>query len=254
LPTPTTGKRHSAAALKKASKGRKLAEVVAETIEQQIIKEGWPLGAVLGSEPELLERYEVSRAVLREAIRIVEHHSVARMRRGPNGGLVVTAPDISNLSKTAALLLDFKHVSGQNLVEARAVVEIAAVEQATKALDEEGIARLKEALELESLEPPLTDPSGLELDGPHEIHGVIAELSGNPALHLFVDILVQLTSSEHGRFEYRRVVRSTSDRDRVAQSIHTAHYAIVEAMISGDAALAMHRMRRHLDAMSGWIS
>src|SRR5438128_10233608 len=72
------------------SPGRKLAAQVARRIENDIIDAGWPVGAVLGSESELLERYGVSRAVLREAVRLVEHHPVAVMRRGPGGGLVVT--------------------------------------------------------------------------------------------------------------------------------------------------------------------
>ena len=64
----------------------KLATVVARSIENQVVALGWPVGEVLGSEAELLERFGVSRAVLREAVRIVEHTGAARMRRGPGGG------------------------------------------------------------------------------------------------------------------------------------------------------------------------
>ncbi|HEV7792184.1 MAG TPA: GntR family transcriptional regulator, partial [Pseudonocardia sp.] len=54
----------------------KLAARVARQIEQDVLRTGWPVGEVLGSETELRERYQVSRAVLREAIRLVEHHQV----------------------------------------------------------------------------------------------------------------------------------------------------------------------------------
>ena len=74
--------------------GRKLGEVLAERIEDEIIERGWPVGQVLGSEADLIEKYDVSRAVFREAMRIVDHHGVAEMRRGPGGGLVVAAPDL----------------------------------------------------------------------------------------------------------------------------------------------------------------
>ena len=73
-------------------RGRKLGEQLAERVEEEIIASGWPVGKVLGSEAELIERYGVSRAVFREAMRIVDHHGVAEMRRGPGGGLVVVAP------------------------------------------------------------------------------------------------------------------------------------------------------------------
>ena len=73
--------------------GRKLAEVVADRIRDDIAADGWRVGEVFGSETDLLHRYEVSRAVLREAVRLLEHHSVAWMRRGPGGGLAVQTPD-----------------------------------------------------------------------------------------------------------------------------------------------------------------
>lgn len=46
------------------------------------------MGQSLGPEAELLDRYQVSRAVFREAVRILEHQQIARTRRGPGGGLV----------------------------------------------------------------------------------------------------------------------------------------------------------------------
>jgi len=47
----------------------KLAAQTARRIEDDIIAAHWPVGQVLGSEAQLMERYDVSRAVLREAIR-----------------------------------------------------------------------------------------------------------------------------------------------------------------------------------------
>ena len=77
------------------ARGRKLGEQLAERVEEEIIASGWPVGKVLGSEAELIERYGVSRAVFREAMRIVDHHGVAEMRRGPGGGLVVGSNGIT---------------------------------------------------------------------------------------------------------------------------------------------------------------
>ena len=76
------------------SRRAKLAGRAAEQIVNDVVELGWPVGEVLGSETELLERYGVSRAVLREAIRLIEHQRVARMRRGTGGGLVIDEPDV----------------------------------------------------------------------------------------------------------------------------------------------------------------
>ena len=76
-----------------AATARSWRRVVADRILGDIAEEGWPEGEVVGSEAELLERYGVSRAVFREAVRLLEHLQVARMRRGPGGGLVVLDAD-----------------------------------------------------------------------------------------------------------------------------------------------------------------
>lgn len=74
---------------------KKAACAIAERIEEDLIARGWPIGTIYGSEGELADRFGVSRIVLREAVRILESRETARMRRGPNGGLVVLAPEMA---------------------------------------------------------------------------------------------------------------------------------------------------------------
>jgi len=72
---------------------QKKAVTIAESIQQDMLDATAPLGTVLGSEVQLCERYGVGRDALREAIRILEFRGMARMRRGPKGGLVVRRPN-----------------------------------------------------------------------------------------------------------------------------------------------------------------
>ena len=201
---------------------------------------GWPVGEVLGSETELIERYGVSRAVFREAVRIVEHHMVARMRRGPGGGLVVTAPDLNAAKRSVALYLDYANVHADDMFEARTAIETTAVRVATERLTEEGVARLREVLAAEAR----PDAEVLESGQAHDLHVTIAELTGNPALHLFARILISLTFQRAGTGPRKY------DAEAAAHEAHCAHEAIVEAMIQGDTGLAVHRMRRHLQAVA----
>src|SRR5271154_7418735 len=83
----------------------KRAAKVADLIIEDVMALGWPVGEVLGSETDLLERYQVSRAVFREAVRLVEHQQVARTRRGPGGGLVVTEPTVDAVIDAVVLYL-----------------------------------------------------------------------------------------------------------------------------------------------------
>src|SRR6201999_1943236 len=72
----------------------KRASKVADRIIKDVIADDWQVGQILGSEADLVPRDPVSRAVFREAVRLVEHQQVARTRRGPGGGLVVTEPTV----------------------------------------------------------------------------------------------------------------------------------------------------------------
>ena len=65
---------------------------MARNITRTILSEDLEPGELVGTESELIEREGVSRALLREAVRLLEHHQIARMRRGPGGGLFVMAP------------------------------------------------------------------------------------------------------------------------------------------------------------------
>jgi DNA-binding FadR family transcriptional regulator len=219
--------------------GRKLAEVVAAKIELEIASRGWPIGEVVGSEATLLERYGVSRAVFREAVRIVEHHEVAAMRRGPGGGLVVTAPDLDAVVRAVTLQLQFQDIGPSQLYEARNALELACVRLAAQRITREGKERLTRYL---------ADEAGMD-DGAlweHslEFHFLLADLTGNPALRLFVEVLGRLTerASTHAgtRSEY--------------QEIRRAHRRIGEAVLERDAEAAQRRMNAHLEGVTGWLS
>lgn len=224
----------------------RLAESVSTQIEKDVIELGWPVGRLVGSERDLIERYGVSRAVFREAVRLVEHHQVARMRRGPGGGLIVTEPDPGVVRNAARLYLRRAQVRRNHLLEARAALELAAVASATEGLTEEGIAELTAALQVEQD----LHARGIERGYSRRIHATIAHLTGNPAIELFVEVLAQLDEDlVHDDWGARGEPSERQGSASVEQS-HHAHKAIVEAMIAGDAALAQHRMRRHLRAIA----
>ena len=75
-------KKDDLTALQSSSPSSKRAERVADRIVGDVMAMGWPAGEVLGCEADLLGRYRVSRAVFREAVRLIEHKQVARTGAG----------------------------------------------------------------------------------------------------------------------------------------------------------------------------
>ena len=218
----------------------KLAEVVAGRLRDDIVAAGWPVGAVLGSEAELLARYGISRAVLREAVRLLEYHSVARMRRGPGGGLVVAAPDPQASIDTMALYLEYMRVTGEDLLTVREAIELGMITRvAARHDDPEVAARLDEAVRWIS-EAPADDQGSAD-----HFHVELSELAGNPVLTLFLRILTELWR-RHSATE-----RVAAGPETVAEVEHV-HRRIAEAVLAGDEGLARHRLRRHLAALTEW--
>jgi DNA-binding FadR family transcriptional regulator len=229
------------------SGSRKLGEVVAERIENEIIERGWPVGEVLGSEAELIEKYEVSRAVFREAMRIVDHHGVAEMRRGPGGGLVVASPDIEAAVRTVSLHLQFLDIEPRQLNDTRLALELSAVRAATERLTAEGAERIRRHLAHEEEDIKRTR----ELDRApgdlptHDFHVLLADLTGNPAMRLFVQIAAQVTGILSPR---------SPSLEQTASEVHRVHTRIADAVLAGDADAAERRMRRHLETVFRYLT
>ena len=209
----------------------KRAAQVADLIVEDVMALGWPVGHVIGSEADLLDRYKVSRAVFREAVRLIEHQQVARTRRGPGGGLVITEPTVGAVIDSVVLYLHRVDARLDELFEARIVLEQLACQLASERTDEKDLNALR----------TFTDEHPVRLDDdPRELHGLVATISRNPALELFVDVLnrvAQLYSPDWHRL-------GTS----VGKEASHAHAMIAEALMAGDSGLARNRMRKHLEA------
>ena len=228
--------------MRAAGDSRKLGEILAERIEDEIIAAGWPVGTVIGSEAELLERHGVSRAVFREAIRIVDHHGVAEMRRGPGGGLVVSSPDLGAMVRAVSLQLRYERIKPDQVIEARRALEIECARSAAKRIDDAGRAQIEAFLAAEEERITKTRHAGRPKgDLPsHDFHLLLADLTGNPAMRLFVQMINRVLGEQAPKS------RSLTE---VASEVHRVHARIADAVLAGDAETAARRMDRHLAAV-----
>ncbi|MCV7408460.1 GntR family transcriptional regulator [Mycobacterium florentinum] len=222
---------------------KKLASTIARQIEADIVRRGWPVGESLGSEQALQQRYGVSRSVLREAVRLVEHHRVARMRRGPGGGLLISEPDAGPATRAVVIYLEYLGTTLADLLNARLVLEPLAASLAAERIDEAGIERLRAVLrEEEHWRPGLPAPRD-------EFHIALAEQSKNPVLQLFIDVLMRLTT----RYALRSRTDSASEAIEALDYMHHDHCEIVAAVTAGDSARAKTLSERHVEAVNAWL-
>ncbi|OBI54897.1 FadR/GntR family transcriptional regulator [Mycobacterium sp. E787] len=221
----------------------KLAAQIARDIEADIVRRGWTVGESLGSEQSLQQRYGVSRSVLREAVRLVEHHRVARMRRGPGGGLLICEPDAGPATRAVVIYLEYAGTTLVDLLNARLVLEPLAASVAAERIDEAGIERLRAVLRAEQQwRPGLPAPRD-------EFHIALAGQSKNPVLELFIDILIRLTT----RYALQSRTDSETEAIEAVDHMHKRHAEIVAAVTAGDAARAKSLSERHVEAVTAWL-
>lgn len=226
-----------------AAPKEKLPEAVARTVMAEIARNGLQPGDIYCSEPELIARLGVSRAVFRAAVRLLEYHSIARMRRGTNGGLVIAKPDPSASVEAMAVYLDYERVGAAELREVRNIIELGAVATVVSRIDDPVVATALQQADCVNQHTPGEQVRPLA----HDFHMRMVELAGNPILSLFLRIVVALWErhSAHPALQ-------TSDSAAIAAEVSHAHHHILDAILAKDLPLARHRMNRHLEALDSW--
>lgn len=228
------------AALNHGGRQAKLAELVAEAMQQDIADLGWPVGSLLGSEAQLMERYRISRATLREAIRQLERNGVASMRRGAGGGLIVRQPAKDSAALALATYLELTDVSFAELFEARELIECLIVSLAAEQLSDSDIGRARQLIEMLRQTPPCSFNEELQLHG--LVREFICEVAANPAISLIYIALCYVTIN--GRTPQRPHVRA-----RLEQAFSTGRLLkleLLECIVAGDAQRAQDIVRDSL--------
>lgn len=219
------------------------AESLADEILMDIQRQGWPSGRPLGSQAELMLQHGVSRSVLRQAIRLLEHQGVARTLRGAGGGLVVSQPNTDAAVRAVSVSLEYEGILATDILHTRRVLEMSALTLAIERLDKAGEERLLALIEVErKLDGNATK------DDLQRLHQTLAELSGDPALRLFIAIVLRLTEvhARHGK-------RPKAERDALVARVTRLHRDIALAVVRRDAPRAASKLSRYLDGLTEWM-
>ncbi len=179
-----------------------------------------------------MARLGVGRNVLREALRLLAQDGVASMRTGRAGGLFVTAPGPSPVARVLENYLTAHGVGLEHVLEAKRSVELTCVRLACERLDSQGEARLRAAIAYEQTVAPQDSGEVVDLN----VHVLLAELTGNPAMHVFVEALTRLALDFAGDV----------DLESAAPPTHAEHVAICRAVLRRDADRAVALMAAHL--------
>ncbi|OBH31623.1 hypothetical protein A5692_16720 [Mycobacterium sp. E342] len=209
---------------------------LARAIEDGIVARGWPVGEVIGSEEQLLAHYGVGRNVLREAMRILETHGVARRRQGPGGGLVVVAPDAEGVVESARMFLNYRHTRLSHLYDTWIALESLALTTVAQ-MDRRPLDGLRDVI---TRTRQWDEQTGALTAGRPNVHVEIARMTGNPMLELCLATLFAIATDAGAR----RMPAPAAARMRAVD------VALVNALDRGDAEEAQQHLRRLVEMLA----
>jgi len=217
----------------------KVSHLVASEIVRDIVEMGLKEGDQLPNESAMLEEFDVGRASLREALRMLESFGLIAIKQGQKGGPVVAAIDPVDLARSLSFYFHMTGATYGDLIEARLIIEPVMARLAAERQDEEQMKQLREVIEREQ-EAPLDEP--VYVARANEFHYMVSGMSGNHVLDLIGRSLRAL---------YQEGTRSGAllppETRPVARELHKE---ISEAIIGGDGELAQSLMARHLERLA----
>lgn len=215
-------------------------KLIADQIRSIIIAGDLDEGDPLGTEAELLERFDVSRPSLREALRILEAEGLISVARGAQGGVLVHRPDQRNTARAAALVLQSRSVSLADVFEASAIIEPAAARLVAASRTHERSARHLRQLvgeQRRTIGDPLACTNAMI-----EFHSDIVLLSGNQTLVLVCEMLNEVINRAIADVLVRSEQESVAARRGTIRSCER----LVELIAAGDGDGAQAHWSAHM--------
>lgn len=216
-------------------KVRKAFEQVADQLRELIVTGVLAPGQRLPTEAELAEQFGVSRATVREALRLLSAQNLVRTAKGTGGGSYVNVPTFAHVSQllSSNLALMRGELSLDALLEARELLEVPAARLAATRRSAEDLQALVRAIP----DLPLSLPVEEQFIHNREFHFRLVQASGNPLLSIAAEPIFVVLQTH---------LRRTDLPKRAQRAINEEHREIAAALESGDAEAAEDAMRRHL--------
>jgi len=217
---------------------RKAYEEVAQELRGQIVNGDRSLGDRLPNETALAQEFGVSRATIREALRVLTAQDLIRTAKGAGGGSYVQVPSVRHISdvlhSSINMLTAAHHVTVEELLEARTLLEVPAARLAAERRANDDVTRLRQCIHDSG---PTVDAS-VELAHNTDFHAIVLATSGNTLLAIAAQPVFNVLMTGFTR---------ASLGTRFHQAVRRQHRDIADAIDKGDPDAAGDLMHHHLE-------
>ncbi|HEY1077548.1 MAG TPA: FadR/GntR family transcriptional regulator [Fontimonas sp.] len=221
------------------SRGTGGSEAVARRLERAIQRGDFGPGQRLPSERDLAERWQVSRAIVREGLAMLVAKGTLTRRHG-SGTYVTEADSRRGVEIWRDMAMRHENLQG-DLLEFRHMIERRAAELAAQRHDAHDRSQLEAAGE--SVERAWSGADRKEqLRADAAFHHAIAEATHNPVFAYLMQSLHQLLL-EHMQLTHA----GTALQSTVTREVQLQHRALLQAILARDAVAAAQAASDHLD-------
>jgi DNA-binding FadR family transcriptional regulator len=218
------------------------AELLTHRLHREIVRRNWPIGTSLGTESELLERFDVGRNVLREAIRPLERIGVVQMRQ--RVGLVIHEPDPAATVRSVVLYLNHAGLTRDHIYAVQNELELAGAGDLAGLPDTDRTRCAQGLRAIIDLSPPATIRAAQ--DQVRQFYLCFIAHLPNRVIALFLQILCDLvTLAKHKSW-------SSAELNAAWGDIRTAQQHFIETLMDGDRATArrsLFQLKAKLDVL-----
>ena len=222
-----------------ATKTEKVSDRIIDQIRDAVLSGRLKPGDRLASEKELIAQFEVSKATMREALRVLEAMGLVEIRKGTQGGVFVAEVDMKTTVHGIMNFLHFKSVSVRDITMLRFMIEPSVAHLASLVRSQEDIDNLTEILEQHDGDRATV--AGREIG----FHRYLARMAGNPMLILIMDFLDNLLRDLKDHMDLPPEFYS---------SIKESHRRILDCIINEDCAGARREMAADLLSVGDHIA
>jgi GntR family transcriptional repressor for pyruvate dehydrogenase complex len=213
-------------------------EQVAAMLIDQIVQGEHANGDRLPSETELANQFGVSRTTVREALRLLTARGLIRTAKGMRGGSYIQVPTVQHIAASLRTSLNVlsaaEHLSVEELLEARELLEVPAARLAAARRDEPHLLRLKESIKPRGSEPD----ANVEFAHNADFHGIVLSACGNTLLAIAAEPVFAVL---------REGFQRTSLGATFQEQVRDQHREIAHAIERGDRDAAATLMHEHLE-------
>lgn len=212
-------------------KGR-MADLVSSQLKESIFQGGYQPGERIPVEHELVEIFGVSRVIVREAIRNLEHAGLIEIKRGHKGGAFVLPMKHNAVSQVIKDVLRLGNATVADIMEVRLDMEPLVAGLAAERAEPKDIEMLAKGVE-----GMPEEPGDEYVKWNVNFHRLLAKCCHNPMYDILVNILMDFTEE---------LILKIKPSERILHDT-TSHADLLMLVRNGDVEGTRRKMFSHLE-------